>query len=144
MKARHYAAGVAGYAGLLGLLSIFYVMAGTGTSASGGPYEITNECPGGTWLLPSILLGSLFLIIVGGVAFVIGNDVDPQWSPLAAMVPGTRQCAGFGVLVLIVSVAGAYGPNGGSEDRLAAWLLGGFFAAFGIGMMLFVRWLRAS
>ena len=133
-----------------GFLAAIYALGSVGTCASGGPYVVENECPGGTGWWIALLLGSAVAIAVSGMALGAVWPERPSWwrrrgglIPLFIFVPGTVECAAFSVLIAVATLLGAFAPwsdaSHGAQGESA--IFAGGFAALGIGGWFVGRWL---
>ena len=104
-----------------------------GTCASGGPYEIARECPGGTeWLGLAIPIGVFVML---GAVFLYGSRGAPPGSD-------KRGDAGIGMLILwsglflgigFACFWGVWGPdaNPGPGGKLGGLIVGFLFVPMG-------------
>ncbi len=142
--------GVLFTAGVAGFEAAMYALADVGTCASGGPYVIENECPGGTGWWIALMLGSLMVALVGGAGLGVVAPGEPTWwrrkgglVPLFAFVLGTVEFAMFAVLTAAVISVAVFAPwsdasDGAGEDSL---IFAGGLLALGIGGWLVGKWL---
>jgi hypothetical protein len=56
-------------AGVGGLAYGIYKVASIGTCASGGPYVSARPCPSNTGLFIAMIVGGVFVFLIGGVVF---------------------------------------------------------------------------
>jgi hypothetical protein len=113
-----------------------YQLLQVGTCASGGPYVIGRECPGGIERLMFALMGGIFLLFVA--AFIYGG----RGSPPGSSRPETGTVFVFFWTGLFWSLAvggflGAWGPDanpgpGGKEGGLIVAFMGLFMGAGGL------------
>jgi hypothetical protein len=98
----------------------------TGTCASGNtPYVIARQCPSGTGWLIGLLIGSIFVALIGaGVAGV------------GLALPGGLAFTGVGAAALYVGITGA-GNAGGTS---AGYSVGITFLVMGLGYLAWAIW----
>ena len=99
----------------------------TGTCASGNtPYVIGRQCPSGTGALIGLLIGALFVALVGVAVAGVG-----------LALPGGLGFTGAGAAMLY---AGATAPSGNAGGALAGYTVGGTFVAMGLAYLAFAIW----
>jgi hypothetical protein len=116
-------------------LAIYY-LAGTGTCASGGPYEIAAECPPGTGAWVALLIFAALATIPA--TLLIGSD---RLLPAMAFVPGFKECAILCLLTAGVILLSGFAPwsDAGSGEREGAVIAAGALVLFGPGSWLVGR-----
>ena len=133
-----------------GFLTALYALSSVGTCASGGPYVIENECPGGTGAWIALMLGSVLAITVSGAALgAVGPQERTWWRrrggliPLFIFVPGTVECAAFWLLTAAVTLVGAFAPWSDASDgaREGSAIFAGGILVLAIGGWLVGMWL---
>jgi hypothetical protein len=143
-------------AGLAGFLVAIYAVSSIGTCASGGPYVIENECPGGTGGWVALLVCSPLVVLVAGVGFGPVGAGEPTWwrreggliAPLA-FVPFTVECAILFGLAAAATLLSAFAPWSDASDSAQGWsvFLAGVWLVLGPGAWLagrlISRWAEA-
>lgn len=104
-----------------GLGYSLYRLLHTGTCASGNtPYVIARQCPSGTGWLIGILVGSIFVALIGAGVAAVG-----------LALPGGLGFTGVGAVALYVGITGA-GNAGGTS---AGYSVGITFLVMGLGYL---------
>ena len=117
-----------------------YQLLQIGTCASGGPYVVARECPGGIERV--VLMIPAGLLVMGAGALIYGGRGAP---------PGSDREGGTGLLVLWTwtglfwslaagCLLGIYGPdaNPGPGGELGGWIVAGMGIVMGAGGFLAV------
>lgn len=142
--------GVLFAAGVAGFEAAMYGLADVGTCASGGPYVIENECPGGTGWWIALMLASVCVIVVGGAALgVVGGEERRWWRrrgghvPLFIFVLGTIEFAAFALLTAAVIAVAVFAPWSDAEAgaREGSVLFAAGLLALGVCGWLIGMWL---
>ena len=135
-------------AGMAGFLAAIYGLGSIGTCASGGPYVIEDQCPGGTGAWIAVMIGSVLVVLVAGAALGPVAAGKPTWwrrrggllAPLA-FVPLTFECAVLFTLAAAVTLLAAVAPWSDASDsaRSGSVLLAGIWLVLGPGAWLVGR-----
>ena len=135
-------------AGVIGFQAGIYSLSTIGTCASGGPYVIENECPGGTGAWVALLIVSSLVIAVAGVgAGPIFGEERTWWRrrgglvPALAFVPFTFECAAWSVLTALVILAGTFAPwsDASAGAREGSAIVAGVLLVGGPGCWMVAR-----
>jgi hypothetical protein len=131
-RALRTAIGLAMFAG--GLAGVCYALVRLmhiGTCASGNtPYAIARQCPSGTGAVTGVLVGSIFLALIGAAIAAVGLAIS------------------MGVAFTAVGAAALYGgltaPGSAQGASAAGYSVGIPFIVIGLGMLAFGLWWRLS
>ena len=112
-----------------------YQLLQIGTCASGGPYQVARECPGGTERLGLAIPVAVMTLLIGVAVYGLrgrapGSDRDPR--------PGQGIVilwAGIFLGIAFASFWGVWGPdaNPGPGGKLGGLIVGFLFVPMGIG-----------
>lgn len=113
--------------GLSGVCYTLVRLFHTGTCASGNtPYVIARQCPSGTGALIGIMVGSIFLALIGGGVMAIGVTF-----PMGV---------GFTAMGAAALYAGLTAQGDAAGARSTGYLLGGIFIVMGLVQLAFALW----
>lgn len=118
-----------------------YQLLQVGTCASGGPYEIARECPGGIERLALAIFGGIIVLLAGAGIYATrgkapGSDAPPRNELLVVWVwTGIFWSLGIG------SLLGVWGPeaNPGPGGKEGGLIVGFLFLPMGAGGLLSLR-----
>jgi hypothetical protein len=123
-----------------------YQLLQIGTCATGGPYQVARECPGGTERMGLAIPVALITMLIGAVFYAArgrapGSDRDPRPGLGIALI-----WAGIFLGIAFACFWGVWGPdaNPGPGGKLGGQIVGFLFVPMGIGGALMFLKLGSS